>query len=93
MVDSWRKHRCLHVGVLILMALFVATTVACGAFCQIKPHQNGHSAFQSPCCHVTGGIYASPVIPHIEPLTAYFQGLVHLVPALLIFTIFHPPHV
>jgi hypothetical protein len=92
MVSSWRKHRYLQGGVLILLALFAVTTAACAVVCQIKAHQNGHSLLPFPGCHVAGAIYAGPMIIHVEPLTAYFQGAVTIVPALLIFTIFHPPH-
>jgi hypothetical protein len=92
MQNMRRKPRYLLGGTLILLALFAVTTAAGAAVCQIKAHQNGHSPLPFPCCHVAGAISAGPMITHVEPLTAYFPGVATMVPALLIFTIFHPPH-
>jgi hypothetical protein len=92
MLRNWRQHGYLQGVSLILLALFVVTTGAGAAVCQIKTHQNGHSPLPFPCCHVAGAIFPGTLITHLEPLTAFFQPPVTIVPALLIAAIFHPPH-
>jgi hypothetical protein len=92
MLRSWRQRRYLQLGALLLVALFAVTVVAGAAVCQIKT-PNGKSLLPFPCCHVTGAIYAGSVITLIEPLTPYFQAPVTIIPALLVFAIFHPPPV
>ncbi len=92
MLSNRRQHRYLRVGVLIFVALFAVTTVACAGLCQMKAQQNGHSLLPLPGCHVAGAIDAGPMLVHIEPLSAFFHGVAAIVPAMLIRTIFHPPH-
>jgi hypothetical protein len=91
-LKKWRQRRYLQGVSLLLLALFVVTTGAGAALCQVKTQQNSHSPLPFPCCHVTGAIFTGTLITRHEPLTALFQAPATIVSALLIATIFHPPH-
>jgi hypothetical protein len=92
MLRNWRQRRYLQGGALLLAVLFAITVAAGAAVCQMKTHQNGNSLLPFPCCHVTGAIYAGSLVTPVEPLTPYFQAPVAIIPALLVYSIFHPPH-
>ena len=74
----------------MLLGLFAVMAVTDAAVCQIQTDQKGDCLLPCICCHVAGVIHTSPVIL-VEHVTAYVHTLVTTAPALLTFTIFHPP--
>lgn len=90
MLRKWRQNSYLHLGILILVGLFVGMVAADAAVCQVKTDANGKCPLKGICCHIIGALNTNPIIL-VQQVTAYVPAPDTTAAVLLPSTIFHPP--